>query len=117
MYYGRNSELMLWKALIVRVGTATQARNLEKEGGMKMKYQDWGTENNSGSFGTTFFIALATGLVASLLLGPKAGKESHGMVKAQFSSVRDKVMRRGSTNGGEAQEESLESAVRADYLH
>jgi gas vesicle protein len=88
---------------------------------MKMNYEDRGTENNSesfvGSFGTTLFIGLTIGLVAVLLLAPKAGKESRGMVKAQFSSVRDKVMRRGSTNGGESQEESLESAVRADYLH
>jgi gas vesicle protein len=86
-----------------------------------MKYQDWGTENNSGSFvgsfSTTFFIGVATGLIAGLLLAPKAGKESRGMVKAQFGSVRDKVMRRGSANDGELQEEPLESAVRADYLH
>jgi gas vesicle protein len=87
-----------------------------------MKYQDWGTENNSesfvGSFSTTFFfIGVATGLIAGLLLAPKAGKESRGMVKAQFGSVRDKVMRRGSANGVELQEEPLESAVRADYLH
>jgi gas vesicle protein len=64
-----------------------------------MKYQDWGTENNSesfvGSFSTTFFVGVATGLIAGLLLAPKAGKESRGMVKAQFGSVRDKVMRRG----------------------
>jgi hypothetical protein len=47
---------------------------------MKMKYQDWGTENNSesfvGSFGTTLFIRLATGLVAGLLLAPKPGKRA-----------------------------------------
>jgi hypothetical protein len=39
------------------------------------------------------------------------------MIKERFSSVRDKVMRRGSTNGAGLEEESLESTVRADYLH
>jgi gas vesicle protein len=88
---------------------------------MTMNYQDRGTENNSesfvGSFGTTLFIGLTIGLVAVLLLAPKAGKESRGILKEQFGSVRDKVMRMGSTNGGELQEEPIESAVRADYFH
>jgi gas vesicle protein len=62
------------------------------------------------------FVGVA-GLIAGLLLAPKPGKESRGVVKERFSSVRDKVMRRGSANGAELEEESLESAVRADYLH
>ncbi len=86
-----------------------------------MKHQNWGTENNSGSFvgffSTTFFAGVATGLIAGMLLAPKAGKESRGVLKEQFDLVRDKVMRRGSINGGRSEEESLESAVRADYLH
>jgi gas vesicle protein len=59
----------------------------------------------------------AAGLIAGLLLAPKTGKETRGVVREQFSSVRDKVMRRGSTNGTVSEKESLESAVRADYLH
>jgi gas vesicle protein len=59
----------------------------------------------------------AAGLIAGLLLAPKPGKETRGVVREQFSSVRDKVMRRGSPNGTVSEEESLESTVRADYLH
>jgi gas vesicle protein len=55
-------------------------------------------------------------LIAGLLLAPKPGKENREMFKERFSSVRDKVMRRGSTNGG-GLEEGLESTVRADNLH
>jgi hypothetical protein len=91
------------------------------KGEVKMKHQDWGTEVNGGSFvgsfTTTFFAGMATGLIAGLLLAPKAGKESRGVLKKQFGLVRDKVMRRGSINGRRSGEESLESAVRADYLH
>jgi gas vesicle protein len=86
-----------------------------------MNYQDWETKDNQGSsgsfFSNTFFAGAAAGLIASLLLAPKPGKESRGMVKERFSSLRDKVMRRGSTNGAGLEEESLESTVRADYLH
>ena len=64
-----------------------------------------------------YLFAGVAGLIAGLLLTPKPGKESRGMVKERFSSVRDKVMRRGSTNGAELEKEGLESAVRADYLH
>ncbi len=64
-----------------------------------------------------FFVGAVTGLVAGLLLAPKPGIENRGMVKERFSLLRDKVMRRGSTNGAGIEEESLESAVRADYLH
>jgi hypothetical protein len=113
----KKSELMLRKYILVaRVGAAAQGQNFRREERM-MKYQGWDTENNIGSFSAAFFIGTATGLIAGLLLTPKAGKESRGMVKAQFGSVRDKVMRRGKANGGELQEEPLESAVRADYLH
>jgi gas vesicle protein len=62
------------------------------------------------------FVGALTGLIAGLLLAPKTGKESRGMLKERFNSVRDTVMRRGSTNGG-GERESLESTLRADYLH
>ena len=64
-----------------------------------------------------FFVGAAAGLFAGLLLAPKPGEESRGMVKERFSSLKDKVMRRESTNGAGLEEGSLESAVRADYLH
>jgi hypothetical protein len=62
------------------------------------------------------FVAVA-GLIASLLLAPKPGEETRGMVKERFSSLRDRLMRKGSTNGGGLGEEGLESTGRADYLH
>jgi gas vesicle protein len=62
------------------------------------------------------FVAVA-GLIAGLLLAPKTGEESRGMVKERFSSLRDKMMRKGNTNGGGLGEEGLESTGRADYLH
>jgi hypothetical protein len=64
-----------------------------------------------------FFVGVATGLIAGLLLDPKTGKENREMFKERFSSVRDRVMRKGSTNGGGLGEEGLESTGRADYLH
>jgi gas vesicle protein len=63
----------------------------------------------------TLLVGVMTGLIAGLLLAPQPGKESCGMLKERFSSLRDQVMRKGSTNCGG--EESLESTVRADYLH
>jgi gas vesicle protein len=62
------------------------------------------------------FVAVA-GLIAGLLLAPKTGEESRGMVKERFNSLRDTLMRKGSTNGGGLGEEGLESTGRADYLH
>ena len=90
-------------------------------GEVGMNYQDWAAKGNQGSsggfFSNMFFVGMAAGLIAGLLLAPKPGEESQGTVKEWFSLVRDKVMRRrGSTNAG-LEEESLESAVRADYLH
>jgi hypothetical protein len=62
------------------------------------------------------FVAVA-GLIAGLLLAPKPGEETRDMVKERFSSLRDTLMRKGSTNGGGLGEEGLESTGRADYLH
>ena len=64
----------------------------------------------------TLLVATA-GLIAGLLLAPKPGEETRGMVKERFSSLRDRLMRKGSTNGGGLEEEGLESTERADYLH
>jgi gas vesicle protein len=90
-------------------------------GEVGMNYRDWDSKDKVGSsgsfFSSMFFVGAVTGLITGLLLAPKPGEESRGMIKERFSSVRDKVMRRGSTNGAGLEEESLESAVRADYLH
>ena len=90
-------------------------------GEVGMSYQDRDTKDNQGSsggfFSSMFFVGAAAGLIAGLLLAPKSWEESRGMVKERFSLLRDKVIRRGSTNGAGIEEESLESAVRADYLH
>jgi gas vesicle protein len=64
-----------------------------------------------------YFFAAAAGLIAGLLLAPKPGEETRGMVKERFSSLRDRLMRKGSTNGAGLEEEGIESTVRADYLH
>jgi gas vesicle protein len=64
-----------------------------------------------------YLLVAVAGLIAGLLLAPKTGEESRGMVKERFSSLRDKMMRKGSTNGGGLGEEGLESTGRADYLH
>jgi gas vesicle protein len=61
-------------------------------------------------------VGAVTGLIAGLLLAPQTGKESREIVKERFNSVRDALMKMRSANGEESQE-SLESAVRADYLH
>jgi gas vesicle protein len=62
-------------------------------------------------------VGAAAGLITGLLLTPKTGEESRRMVKERFSSVRDRAMRKVSTNGGRPEGESVESIVRADYLH
>jgi gas vesicle protein len=62
------------------------------------------------------FVGVA-GLIAGLLLAPKTGEETREVVKERFSSLRDALMRKGSTNGGGLGEEGLESTGRADYLH
>jgi gas vesicle protein len=62
-------------------------------------------------------LVAAAGLIAGLLLAPKTGKENREMFKERFSSLRDTLMRKGSTNGGGLGEEGLESTGRADYLH
>jgi gas vesicle protein len=62
-------------------------------------------------------LAAAAGLIAGLLLAPKTGKENREMFKERFSSLRDTLMRKETTNGGGSEEEGLESTGRADYLH
>jgi gas vesicle protein len=65
----------------------------------------------------TLLVGALTGLIAGLLLAPNPGKESRQIVKERFNSVRDALRRRESTNGAGLEEESLEGALRADYLH
>jgi gas vesicle protein len=62
-------------------------------------------------------LAAAAGLIAGLLLAPKTGKENREMFKERFSSLRDSLVRKETTNGGGSGEEGLESTGRADYLH
>ena len=70
-----------------------------------MNYRDWDVKDkvssSGGLFSSMFFVGAAAGLFAGLLLAPKPGEESRGMVKERFSSLRDALMRKGSTNGGE----------------
>jgi gas vesicle protein len=86
-----------------------------------MNYRDWDVKDkvssSGGLFSSMFFVGAAVGLFAGLLLAPKPGEESQGMVKDRFSLLRNKVMRRESINGAGSEEGSVESAVRADYLH
>jgi gas vesicle protein len=65
----------------------------------------------------TYLFVAAAGLIAGLLLAPKPGEETRVMVKERFSSLRDTLIRKGSTNGGGLGEEGLESTGPADYLH
>ena len=62
-------------------------------------------------------LVAASGLIAGLLLAPKTGKENREMLKERFSSLRDTLMRKESTNGEGSGGEGLESTGRADYLH
>ncbi len=62
-------------------------------------------------------LVAAAGLIAGLLLAPKTGKENREMLKERFSSLREALMRKESTNGGGSGEEGLESTGHADYLH
>jgi gas vesicle protein len=64
----------------------------------------------------TLLVGAVTGLIAGLLLAPQPGKESREIVKERFNSLRDTLMKMRSTNG-EGSQESLESSVRANYLH
>jgi gas vesicle protein len=69
-------------------------------------------------------VGAMTGLIAGLFFAPQTGQKTREMFKARFSSFRDASMGResmkegwtGGTNDG-ATEKSLESTVRADYLH
>ena len=86
-----------------------------------MNYREWDVKDkvssSGGLFSSMFFVGAAAGLFAGLLLAPKPGEESRGMVKDRFSLLRNRVMRRESIDGAGLEEGSLESAVRADYLH
>ena len=70
------------------------------------------------------FVGAMTGLIAGLLFAPQTGRKTREMFKERLSSFRDAPTYResmkegwtGGTNDG-ATEKSLESTVRADYLH
>jgi gas vesicle protein len=64
-----------------------------------------------------YLFVAAAGLIAGLLLAPKPGEETRMIVKERFNSLRDKMMKKESTNGTGLEEEGLESTGRADYLH
>jgi gas vesicle protein len=61
-------------------------------------------------------LVAAAGLIAGLFLAPKTGKENRERVKEQFNMYKDRLMRKGTTNGS-GTEEGIESTGRADYLH
>jgi gas vesicle protein len=62
-------------------------------------------------------LVAAAGLIAGLLLAPRTGKENREMLKERFSSLRETLMGKESTNGGGSGEEDPESTGPADYLH
>jgi gas vesicle protein len=64
----------------------------------------------------TLLIA-AAGLIAGLLLAPKTGKENRELLKERFSSLRETLMRKESTNGEGSGGEGPETTGGADYLH
>jgi hypothetical protein len=81
----------------------------------------WRSNSRSEFYGgegkMLYLFVAAAGLIAGLLLAPKPGEETRGMVKERFNSLRDKMMGKESTNGTGLEEEDLESTGRADYLH
>ena len=62
-------------------------------------------------------LVAASGLIAGLLLAPRTGKENREMLKERFSSLRETLMRKESTNGEGSGGEGPESTGPADYLH
>jgi gas vesicle protein len=72
----------------------------------------------------TLLVGAVTGLIAGLFFAPQAGKQTREMFKERFNFFRNVPVGReymhegwtGGTNDG-ATEQSLESTVRADYLH
>jgi gas vesicle protein len=62
-------------------------------------------------------LVAAAGLIAGLLLAPRTGKENREMLKERFSSLRETLMRKESTNGEGSGGEGPESTGSADYLH
>jgi gas vesicle protein len=72
----------------------------------------------------TLLVGAMAGLIAGVLFAPQSGKQTREMFKERFSYYRNAPTYResmkegwtGGTNDG-ATEKSLESTVRADYLH
>jgi gas vesicle protein len=72
----------------------------------------------------TLFVGAVAGLIAGVLFAPQRGKQTWELFKERFNYYRNAPMGReymkegwtGATNDG-ATEKSLESTVRADYLH
>ncbi|MDQ4147316.1 MAG: YtxH domain-containing protein [Pseudomonadota bacterium] len=62
-------------------------------------------------------LVAAAGLIAGLLLAPRPGKENREMLKERFSSLRETLMRKESTNGEGSGGEGPETTGGADYLH
>jgi gas vesicle protein len=62
-------------------------------------------------------LVAAVGLIAGLLLAPRTGKENRELLKERFSSLRETLMRKESTNGEGSGGEGPETTGGADYLH
>jgi gas vesicle protein len=72
----------------------------------------------------TLLVGAISGFIAGLFFAPQRGKHTRELFKERFNFFRNAPMGReymkegwtGGTNDG-ATEKSLESTVRADYLH
>jgi gas vesicle protein len=68
-----------------------------------------------GFLSASFMAGMIAGVAVGMLVAPKPGKEARGLLKEQFSTVRNKVMRR--RKEGLIEAGAIESATRVDYLH
>ena len=70
---------------------------------------DPGKPNKAGLIATGIVIGAIAGVVAGLLLAPKSGKETRGMIKERFDAIRESLRR--SKAGNVAEEETRPTGV------
>jgi gas vesicle protein len=80
-----------------------------------MEHDNTTAEAKGAFLSASFMAGMIAGVAVGMLVAPKPGKEARGMLKEQFSTVRNKVMRR--RKEGLIEEGKVESATRVDYLH
>ena len=68
-----------------------------------------GKPNKAGLIATGIVIGAVAGVVAGLLLAPKSGKETRGMIKERFGAIRERFRRDRAGNGTE--EETHRSGI------